>query len=83
MSLISSLAIYFIIWWLVLFVVLPFGASSQADAGDVTLGTEHGAPLKPFMARRIAATTLIAAIIFAAVYVAIAVYGITVEDLIL
>ncbi len=83
MSLISSIAIYFIIWWLVLFVVLPFGVRSQAEAGAVTLGTDRGAPERPRIARKFAITTLIAAVVFAAVYVAFDVYGFALEDLIL
>jgi len=80
-GLVSSVAIYFIIWWLVLFAVLPFGVKSQAESGDVTLGTEHGAPTRHFMGRKLLATTLIAAVLFAAIYVAIAVYGVTFEDI--
>ncbi|MDH3195682.1 MAG: DUF1467 family protein [Hyphomicrobiales bacterium] len=83
MSLVSALAIYFVIWWLVLFVVLPFGVRSQHEAGDVTLGTEHGAPERPLLARKFAVTTAIAAIVFAAVYIAFAVYGFSLEDMIL
>ena len=40
----TGFAIYFIIWWVVLFTVLPFSARSQADEGEVTLGTTHSAP---------------------------------------
>jgi len=82
MSLISALAIFFIIWWLVLFIVLPFGVRSQHEAGDVTLGTEHGAPERPQLARKFAITTAIAAIVFAAVYVAFGVYMFSLEDMI-
>jgi len=45
MSWISWFAVYFILWWLCLFAVLPFGAHNQSDAGSVTAGTEPGAPL--------------------------------------
>lgn len=82
MSLFSSIAIYFIIWWLVLFAVLPIGVRSQHEDGEVTLGTDHGAPVRPMLVRKALITSLIAAIIFAGVYVAIAVYGLTLEDLI-
>ena len=82
MSLISAVAIFFIIWWLVLFVVLPFGVRSQQEAGDITLGTDHGAPERPQLARKFAVTTAIAAIIFAAVYIAFGVYMFSLEDMI-
>jgi predicted secreted protein len=82
MSLISALAIYFIIWWLVLFAVLPFGVRSQQEAGDVTLGTDHGAPERPQLARKFAITTAVAAIIFAVVYIVFGVYMFSLEDMI-
>jgi predicted secreted protein len=83
MSLVSGIAIYFIIWWLVLFVVLPIGVRSQHEAGDITLGTDHGAPVRPMLVRKAIITSLIAAIIFAGVYVAFVVYGFSLEDLII
>jgi predicted secreted protein len=82
MSLISALAIFFVIWWLVLFVVLPFGVHSQHEAGDVTLGSDRGAPERPLLARKFAITTVIAALVFAAVYIAFGVYMFSLEDLI-
>lgn len=30
----SAIAIYFIIWWLTLFVVLPFGVKNAAETGE-------------------------------------------------
>ena len=44
MGWISGVAIYFIMWWTLLFVVLPIGQRSQTEMGHVTLGTDHGAP---------------------------------------
>ncbi len=82
MSLISALAIYFIIWWLVLFIVLPIGIQSPNDDAEITLGTDHGAPVRPRLLRKALVTTLIAGIIFAGVYISFEVYGFTLEDLI-
>ena len=82
MSLISSLATFFVIWWLCLFVVLPFGVKSQHEAGDVTLGTEHGAPHRPLLLRKALATTVLAAIVFAGVYVYFGLYELSLQDLI-
>ena len=82
MSLVSSLAIYFVIWWLVLFAVLPFGVRSQHEADDVTLGTDHGAPHQPLLVKKAAVTTIIAAVVFAGVYLYFGYLGMTLEDLI-
>jgi hypothetical protein len=43
----GGIALYFVIWWTVLFAVLPFGVRSQAEAGDVVSGSEPGAPAAP------------------------------------
>ncbi len=48
----TAFAIYFIIWWVVLFTVLPFWARSQADEGEVILGTTHSALQRIFALRR-------------------------------
>ena len=82
MSLVSALAIYFVIWWICLFVVLPFGVRSQVEAEDVTFGSERGAPHQPFLVRKAIATTLLSALVFAVVYVYFGVLGLTLEDLV-
>lgn len=69
MTLALALALYFIIWWLVLFAVLPFGVRSQAETGEVAEGTEPGAPATPLLVRKMLATTLIAAAILGLVFV--------------
>lgn len=81
MSLVSSVAIYFVVWWLCLFVVLPFGVKSQLETGPVEPGTEPGAPTRPLLLRKVLATTVLAAIIFAGIYLYFGVYGMTLEDL--
>ena len=40
-------AIYFVIWWIVLFAVLPWGVRSQHESGDSAPGTDPGAPAMP------------------------------------
>ena len=68
MSLIASLAVYVIIWWLVLFMVLPFGASKKIEAEDVADGQDAGAPAKPMMLRKLVATSLISLVFFGFFY---------------
>jgi predicted secreted protein len=81
MSLLPSLAIFFVIWWLCLFVVLPFGVRSQHETGEVAPGTEAGAPHKPHLFRRALVTTALAAVIFSGFYLYFGVYDYTLEDL--
>lgn len=63
MSLFSIFAVYFVIWWLCLFVVLPFGVKSQQEGGDVVPGTEPGAPQVPMLVWKLIATSLLALIV--------------------
>jgi predicted secreted protein len=44
MSWVTYFAIYFIVWWITLFAVLPFGLKTQDENEDVTLGTVSSAP---------------------------------------
>lgn len=69
MSISGALALYFIIWWTVLFAILPFGIKSQAETGEVTAGTEPGAPVAPDMRKKALWTTLISLVVFGVVYV--------------
>lgn len=62
----GSIGLYFVVWWTVLFAVLPIGARSQAEAGEVTAGTEPGAPAVPALRERALWTTLAAIVVFLA-----------------
>jgi len=42
----TALAIFFLIWWVVLFAVLPWGIKSQHEEDDIAPGTDPGAPTK-------------------------------------
>jgi predicted secreted protein len=71
MNLASAIAIYFIIWWLVLFLVLPFGIRNAHDTGEtVEAGNEPGAPVKPRLLQKALVTTLLATGVFAIFYLA-------------
>ena len=80
MSWLSVAAIFFIIWWVVLFAVLPFGLHTQDDEGEVTLGTTSSAPMGPHVGRAALRTTVVTAIIFAIYYVAVAYFGFSFSD---
>jgi predicted secreted protein len=61
----SAFAIYFVVWWVVLFVTLPFGVRSQWEDGNEVPGSEPGAPVAPLMLRKLLWTTVLSAVIFA------------------
>ncbi len=56
----SIIAIYFVVWWLSLFMVLPFFVTNQSDTGEIAPGTEPGAPVVPRLGRKMAATSVLA-----------------------
>lgn len=64
-SISTAFAIYFVLWWVVLFAVLPFGVRSQIENGEEISGTDPGAPSVPRMAWKLLWTTVISAAIFA------------------
>lgn len=68
MQLVTYIAVYFIIWWTVLFVTLPFGVRGQHEDGTVNDGTEPGAPIKALMLQKVVATTVISALVMALIF---------------
>jgi len=69
MPLTTAIAIFFLIWWVVLFAVLPWGIRSQHEEGDISEGTDPGAPAVPRLGRKLLWTTLVSVVIFAGCYV--------------
>ena len=65
MSLATAIAIYFIIWWVVLFMVLPWGVRSQEEGGNVVSGSDPGAPVIPRLWWKLIWTTAISCVVFA------------------
>ena len=81
MSFLSFFAVYFIIWWITLFAVLPLGMRSQGDEGDVTLGTVESAPAQFRAGRVLLLTTVISEAIYAAWFAASNYFGISLGNL--
>jgi predicted secreted protein len=63
----GSFGLYFVVWWTILFAILPVRIRSQAETGDITTGTEPGAPADPALRERAIWTTVVADIVFIAV----------------
>ena len=66
----TGFAIYFVLWWIVLFLTLPFGVRSQHEDGVGAPGTDPGAPVATRMRDKLIWTTLISAVIFALAWLA-------------
>lgn len=63
MGIVTIAAIFLVVWWTVLFAVLPWGVRGQAEAEDIVDGTEPGAPVRDLMWKKVAWTTAIATVI--------------------
>jgi predicted secreted protein len=66
----TAFAIYFVVWWTVLFLTLPFGVRSQHEDGAGAPGTDPGAPVATMMGLKLIWTTIISAVIFALAWLA-------------
>ena len=58
----TAFVLYTIIWWTVLFMVLPFGTRPVAEADEAT--GWRGAPEQPLIGRKMLATTVLAAVLW-------------------
>jgi predicted secreted protein len=81
MPLTTGVAIFFLIWWVVLFAVLPWGVRSQQEQGDVSPGTDPGAPAIPHLRRTLIWTTLVSVVVFAGCYAVYASHVVSIEGL--
>lgn len=66
MSFLNAAFIYFLIWWVMLFTVLPWGIERHQDEG---LGHDAGAPRIPGLKRKIFLNTLLSGVILAVIYI--------------
>jgi predicted secreted protein len=66
----TAFAIYFVIWWIALFLTLPFGVRSQHEDGEGPAGTDPGAPIASQMGKKLIWTTVLSAVIFAVLWLA-------------
>ncbi len=71
MTLFTGIAVYIIIWWVLLFVVLPLGVRSQHEDGDWQAGTDPGAPLVTNLRKKLLITSLLAAAVWLVVWAVI------------
>jgi len=81
MQYLTAAALYFILWWLVLFAVLPFSVRTQEEEGDITLGTVRSAPRGNHAGRAMLWTTLWSALLFGAIVGTVLWFDLSFEDI--
>ena len=77
----SFIAIYFVVWWTILFAVLPFGVRTQEEEGEVVLGSERSAPHRPMLIRKAVATSIVAAILVGIFWLAVERWGLSLDGI--
>jgi predicted secreted protein len=81
MNWLTITAVYLVVWWLCLFIVLPIGVKTQDEDESTILGTVGSAPAKPMLVRKALAATLLSALIVAALVWAWDYFDITLDGI--
>jgi predicted secreted protein len=82
MTLFFGASMYLVIWWTVLFAMLPIGVRTSEEVGEEpSPGTAESAPRAPHLLPKMIATTVLSSIVFAALYVIIAHQVITLDQI--
>lgn len=64
MGLATGIAVYILIWWTVLFAILPIGVRTQSDEEEVIPGTEAGAPVRARHLYKFVITSLVSVVVW-------------------
>jgi predicted secreted protein len=75
----TLIAIYFIVWWITLFCILPLGVRTQAEAGDIVPGSAPSAPVAPQLLKKAGLTTIVAAVVVGLFFLAVRM-GLSLDD---
>jgi predicted secreted protein len=71
MSIITAFAIYFLIWWVVFFAMLPIGVRTAREEGAAHVpGQADSAPTRPDLGRKALWTSAVSAVLFALFWLA-------------
>ncbi len=82
MTVSMAIAVYVVIWWTVLFAILPIGVRTQGEDGTIVPGTPESAPTRPRLVRIVLLTTLVASLVFGGLWLAVRLDLISLEYLI-
>ena len=68
MGWLSGILVYLVVWWLVIFMVLPWGVKPPDNPGP---GHATSAPDQPMLWRKTAITSVITAVVWVIIYLAV------------
>lgn len=77
----SGFVLFASLWFLALFLVLPFGYRTQEEAGSVVPGTPRSAPERTRLGRKMLLATLLATVVWLLAYWVVAGDIITRDDM--
>ena len=64
MSITSALVLFAVIWFMVLFIVLPLRLTTQGEAGEIVPGTPESAPVDPKIGPKVKITTAVTVVLW-------------------
>ena len=67
MTVFTGFVVYLLVWWTVLFAMLPIGTRPDAE-GDLATGGWRGTPVAANLLRKVIATTLVSAVIWVGIW---------------
>ena len=68
MGLTGSIILFLIIWWLILFILLPINIDNKAPNSTEYEGNDRGAPKNPQILKKFILTTIISVILWFVVF---------------
>ncbi len=77
----TAIAIYFVVWWTVLFAVLPFGMRAQQEDDSIVEGAPASAPSRSHFSKVAFRTTIVSGVLFGMFYFVFVTLGYTFADL--
>lgn len=77
----TAIAVYFLIWWVMIFITLPFRMTAQIETGDVVEGTDPSAPVKPQLMKRMLWNSLLSLVVFGVFWLIFYQFDFSVDDL--
>jgi predicted secreted protein len=80
MQITTAIAVYFLIWWVTLFAVLPWGVRAQGG-DDAPPGTDPGAPAMPRLIAKLVWTTVVSTVLYVILAIVYHYRLVTLDDL--
>lgn len=77
----AALVLFAVIWFMVLFIVLPLRLKTQGDIGDVVPGTPESAPANLDLGAKVRVVTIVSAVVWVVIAGTIISGVISVQDI--